>query len=117
MYRGNFKLWSAFILVILLAIGCASVNYIGKYSDQTTSVDVYYSMEEIEKEYIVLGHAIGSGILGASNEKIQNKLIEEAKLKGADAIVITGIGITHVPFGEGSSTEENQINASFIEYK
>ena len=117
MCRSTIKLRSAFILVILFAMGCASVNYVGKYSDTTTNVDVYFSKEEVEKEYTVLGHAIGSGILGASNDKIQKKLIEEAKLKGADAILITGLGKTHVPVGESSSTEETQINASFLKYK
>ena len=56
-----------------MAIGCASVNYVGNYSDPTTSVDVYYSKEEIEKEFKVLGHAMGSGEFGASDEKIQKK--------------------------------------------
>ena len=117
MCRSDLKLSSVFILVTLLAIACASVNYVGKSFDPTTSVDVYFSKEEIKKEYTVIGHAISSGTWGASNDKIKNKLLEEAKLKGADAILITGLGKTHVPVGESSSTEETQINASFLKYK
>jgi len=115
MCRSNFKLSSAFILVTLLAIGCASVNYVGKSFDPTTSVDVYFSKEEIKMEYTVLGHAIGSGTI-VSNDKIQEKLIEEAKRKGADAILITGLGKSNVTFGT-SSTAEKQIKASFLKYK
>ena len=115
MCRGNFKLSSVLILLILLAIGCASVNYVGRSFDPTTSVDVYYSKEEIKKEFTVLGHAIGSGSI-VSNESIKNKLIEEAKSKGADAILITGIGKSIAPAGD-ASFDENQINASFIKYK
>ena len=77
---------------------------------------MYFSKEEIKKEYTIIGHAIGSGAL-ASNEKIQKKLIEEAKLKGADAIIITGLGKAQLPIGEDSSIDETQINASFIKYK
>lgn len=115
MCRSSFRLSTAFILVTLLAIGCASVNYVGKSFDPTTNVDVYFSKEEIEKDYTVLGHAIGSGRL-VSNDKIQEKLIEEAKRKGADAVLITGIGRSNVPVGD-SSIEENQIDASFLKYK
>ena len=50
MGKSHFKLSSAFILVTLLAIGCASVNYVGNSFDPTTSVDVYFSKEEIKKE-------------------------------------------------------------------
>ncbi|MCH7497681.1 MAG: hypothetical protein IH880_01035 [Candidatus Marinimicrobia bacterium] len=115
MCASNFKLSRAFILVTLLAIGCVSVNYVGKSFDLTTSVDVYFSKEEIKKEYTVIGHAIASGQI-VTNDKIQEKLIEEAKLKGADAILITGIGKSNVPLGDGS-IDESQINASFLKYK
>ena len=117
MCRTNFELSRVFILVTLLAIGCTSVNYVGRSFDPTTSVDMYFSKEEIEKEYTVIGHAIGSGTFGASNEKIQKKLVEEARSRGADAILITGLGKSHVPVGKEGSTEENQIKASFLKYK
>jgi hypothetical protein len=109
---------SVFILVTLLTllvIGCAGVNYIGKSFDPTTTVDVYFSKEEIEKEYTVMGHALGSS-RWVSNDEIQEKLIEEAKRKGADAILVTGIGKSNVPLGDISDAE-NQINASFLKYK
>ena len=118
MIRNDFKLRSVFIILILLTvIGCtANVNYVGKKFEPTTSVDVYYSEDEIEKEYTVMGHAIGSGGNFISNDKIQEKLISEAKSKGADAILITGLGKSNIPMGEGSESEK-QINASFLKYK
>ncbi len=107
---------SVFMLVILLVFGCATVNYVGNSFDPTTSIDTYFSEDEIMKEYTVIGHAIGSGV-AISNDKIQAKLIETAKLKGADAILITGLGKSNVAMGSGSSATENQINASFLKYK
>jgi hypothetical protein len=104
------------ILAAVFAMGCASVNYIGNSFDPTTTVDVYFSEDEIKKEYTVMGHALGTGSL-VSIDKIRIKLIEEAKGKGADAILITGLGKSHVPVGDDTSMEEDQINASFLKYK
>ncbi len=116
MSRREFKLGGVFMLVTLLAFGCATVNYVGESFDPTTNVDVYYSEDEIKNEYTIIGHAIGSTSF-VSNDKIVAKLIEEAKSKGADAILITGVGKSNIPTGEYSSMAENQINASFVKYK
>ena len=76
MCRGNFQLSSAFILVALFAVGCAGVNYVGNSFDPTTTVDVYFSKEEIETDYTVMGHALGTGTW-VSNDKIQKKLQQD----------------------------------------
>jgi hypothetical protein len=117
MFKRNFILSSLCILVTLLAIGCASVDYVGKSFDPSTSVDMYFSEKDIEKDYTVIGHAIGMGGFGASTDKIQEKLIEEAKRKGADAVLITGLGNDRFSVGESESAAEKHINASFIKYK
>ncbi len=116
MYGCHFKLLGYIILVTLMAAGCASVNYVGKSFDPTTSVAVYFDESEIDREYVVMGQAIGSGVW-RSYDTVQEKLIEEAKRKGADAILVTGIGRSHVPIGESGQANENQINAAFIKYK
>jgi len=63
-----------------------------------------------------MGHAVASSSTMTSNDKVQNKLIEEAKSKGADAILITGVGKSSSSTGY-VYTEENQLNVSFIKYK
>ena len=100
-------------LLTLLVIGCASVNYLGKSYDPTTTVDVYFSKEEIEREYTVMGHAIGSSGW-ISLIELQKRLMEEAKRKGADAVLITGLGKDS---GSDFDIDEDQINASFLKYK
>ena len=72
MCRANFQLSSAFILVALFAVGCADVNYVGNSFNSTTTVDVYFSKEEIETDYTVMGHALDTGTW-VSNDKIQKK--------------------------------------------
>jgi hypothetical protein len=116
MLRSNFILSGVLILAALFAVGCAGVSYVGNSFDPTTTVDVYFSENEIEKEYTVMGHALGTG-QWVSIDKIQTKLIEEAKGKGADAILIRGLGKSHVPIGDDTSIDEDQINASFLKYK
>ena len=117
MSKGKFGLGSVFILVTYFVFGCASVDYVGKSFNPTTSIDTYFSEDEKEREYTIIGYAIGSGVW-VSSEKIQAKLIKEAKIRGADAVLITGIGRESVDIlGEGSSESESQINASFLKYK
>ena len=118
MFKNNFNSNILLILIIFFAIiGCtASVNYVGEEYEPTTSVDVYFSEDEIEKEYTIMGHAIGSGGDLISNEDIQNKLVEVAKSKGADAIVITGLGKSNIPVGEWGESEK-QIKTLFLKYK
>ena len=105
---------SLIVFLGLLAIGCAHVNYVGKSFQSTINVDLYFSKEDIEQEYTVMGHAIGDGT--SDNNEIQTALIEEAKAKGADAVLITGID-NNRRFSEETIVHENEITASFLKYK
>ena len=118
MSRRKSELGSVFILVAFLVLGCASVNYVGRSFDPTTSIDMYFSEDEIEKDYTVIGHAIGSSTWGSrDSDTIHAELIKSAKLRGADAILITGIGKTEILVSMGIAVAESQINASFLKYK
>ena len=103
-------------LILLIVLGCAHVNYVGKSYSPTNEIEIYYSEKEIQQDYHVIGHAIGSGTLFVSNEKIQKKLIEEAMKKGADALLITEIDKDNISTGDGS-IDEKQIKASFIKFQ
>jgi hypothetical protein len=110
----NLILTIALILLSSWFQACVHVNYVGKSFEPTTEVDIYFSTEEIEREYVVIGHAVGAGGSFVSNDEIGGKLIETAKSKGADAILITGIG--RDSGGDDGSTE-TQIQATFLKYK
>ncbi len=116
MIRKELKLSCVFTIVLLVALGCTSVNYIGNSFDPTTDIKIYYSKAEIQREYTVIGHALGLG-LGASCDLVQAKLLKEAKLKGADAVLITMPGKSQVLITAGFSLQENRIYTSFLKYK
>ena len=100
----------------IFAFHCAQVNYVGKTFSPTSDVDVYYSEDEVEKEYSTIGHAVGSGGFIVSNEKIQEEIIAKARAVGADAVIITGVEKSKVVVDD-STEEERHIKASFIKYK
>ena len=108
MNINSLKFTGLLVSVALLAISCANVNYVGKSFEPTIKVDLYFSKEDIEKEYTVMGHATGSGTYDSN--AIQKALIEEAKERGADAVLITGID-------NQDSGPENEVTASFLKYK
>ncbi len=109
---------SSFLLFGLLIIisSCAEVNYVGQSYQPTEEVEIFFDEKLIEREYTIIGHAIGSGAWGVSNSKIQDKLIQTARKKGAHAIIITGLGKDTISTGEHTTTDETQINAQFIRY-
>ena len=88
--------------------------YVGKSFEPTTNVDLYFSKEDIQKEYTVMGHAIGSGT--SDSNDIQKALIEEAKEKGADAVLITEIG-NPLLFSSEDSDPKSEVKASFLKCK
>ncbi len=104
------------VFIALLMTGCANVNYVGHEYGPTQEVDIYYSETAIEKEYELIGHGLGTGFW-VKNKKIENKLIEEAREKGADAILYTGLGKSNVIIGNGWSADEKQMNVTFLKYK
>ena len=115
----NKNLTNSIFLFLFLSffLACARVHYVGKTYSPSQHVDIFYSEKEITRDYTVIGHAIGSGeTFFVSHEKIQEKLIQSAQARGADAIIISGLGRSHIPVEDGS-IDEKQINASYIKYK
>ncbi len=101
---------------LMILVSCASVNYVGKTLEETQKIEVFYSADEIGVDYNVIGHALGLGLF-VNPQKIQKKLVTEARAKGADAILISGIGKGEVIITTGMAAAENQLHSSFLKYK
>ncbi len=73
MYSKIFICSGCFILIFsLFFLACASVDYMGKTYPPTTKIDIYYSKEDIKKEYEVMGKALCKGSF-ASSETMEKK--------------------------------------------
>lgn len=110
---------SAFLLLLTFIIGCApKAEYLGKTYSPTTNVDFFMNASEIKKNYEVMGEMTVKGMLGSRNaEDMQAKLIEEAKLKGADAILVEEFQevVTGTTSTTTGSIKDNKKGTSYTE--
>jgi len=91
-------------------VSCATINYVGKTYSPSKNVDVYYSKDDVKNEHIIMGHAVASGSLLDSAHDVKIKLIQEARIRGADGILIAG-------FRKQKKKDLNQIEAKLLKYK
>ena len=98
------KTMTLLMAAVLCLAGCATVDYIGREYPPTTHVDIFFSLDDVEQEYEVMGHIVATGNELVSAEKIQEKMLETAREKGADAIVI--LGFERYTSGESSRYRE-----------
>jgi hypothetical protein len=85
------KTRSVYFFVLLIAIvffGCAKSNYIGKTYAPTSNVDLYMDVTGINRQYEVMGNISLDGDNLVSSDKLQARMMEEAKKKGADAVLV-----------------------------
>ncbi len=132
---------SLIALAVLLTVSCTKIDYIGKSYAPTANVDIYFSLDDVKGSYEVMGHLTATAGSFTSSEKMQEKIIEKAREKGADAVVILGLDVyikdggsswsetsettetttgvkTTTSGSQSSNTEEmKEITARFIKYK
>ncbi len=94
---------------------CSHFNYVGKSYSPTKDVAVYFSEKEIQKEYTIIGHAVSAGQIFVSVDDLKKRLVNEAKAKGADAILIKDLDRDAEYDGRGFDAEK-QIKASFLKF-
>ncbi len=76
---------------LLLAAGCTKIDYVGKQFAPTTDVAVFFSLDDVKREYEVMGHLTATADDMVSAEKMQEDILKKAREKGADAVVILGL--------------------------
>ena len=95
---------SLIALAVLLTVSCTKIDYVGKSYAPTTNIDIYFSLDDVKGSYEVMGHLTATAGEFTSSEKMQEKIIEKAREKGADAVVI--LGLDHYIKDGGSSWSE-----------
>ena len=82
-----------FILIVLaFFVSSCSIapQYSGTKYKRTDHVDVYYSFNEVKKDYTVIGHLTSHKY---SDKITQRNLVNWAERVGADAIILTGLDL------------------------
>lgn len=114
------------IVAITFLISCTTTQYMGASYPATEKVDVYFSPSDVKKEYTVMGKIDGKDLIMADFEKIEEDIVKEAKKKGADGVIISGMGNevigtskTKISSATTSTTNttERVVHADFIKYK
>jgi hypothetical protein len=93
-----------FLAVFVLIAGCTTTDYLGKTYPPTQHVDVFFSPQDVKRAYEVMGGIRAEGDDIVSYESMQQKLVQEAMQKGADAILIEKLDMTET----GYTTVENK---------
>ncbi|TDO19052.1 hypothetical protein [Pedobacter duraquae] len=119
---------------LLFLSSCATrVNYIGRTYNPTTDVELFFNTNDVPKKFEVIGKIQGENYGFRNFERLQTKIVEEAKKHGADAIIISGMGDQFLGSEKKTTTETKgttttstttradatvpTITADFIKYK
>lgn len=70
---------------------CVNTDYVGESYAPTTSVDVFYSMDDVNRPHTVMGKIKASAMDGWDSEGMVLELKNQAMAKGADALVIEDV--------------------------
>ena len=105
---------TAFILFCLVLLSCSgpTIHYLGESYGPSASVEVYYDAKEVKKEYKVMGRMTNDKFMEYDIELIKKKMIEKAKLVGADAVIFYDLSAEEIErVGDGIS-----VKAQLIKY-
>jgi hypothetical protein len=79
------------LIMIVFVAGCTKIDYVGEEYPPTAQVDLFFTMDDVERDYKIMGHVVASADDLVSAGKMQEKIMEKARQKGADAVVILGL--------------------------
>ncbi|MBS1557764.1 MAG: hypothetical protein JST69_03470 [Bacteroidetes bacterium] len=82
------------LLVLTLASCGPRIIYYGRNYTPTANVDIFFRENDIPDEHEVMGKLVYEVTAKKRSEKVQKKLMNEGKRKGADAIIFDDIELT-----------------------
>lgn len=92
------------VALLFTLVACTKIDYVGRSYAPTTHVDIFFTLEDVKRDHEVMGHMVASAGDAVSAEKMQKKIMEKAREKGADAVVI--LGLERYQSGEKTSFSE-----------
>ena len=105
---------AAVVLGAALWAGCVSVDYVGKSYPPTASVELFMTPDDVKRPYEVIGEAraqVDALPFTSPAEQLQQKLLQEAQSRGANAVILGSIttrqvGSTSTTTGQATSKKK-----------
>ncbi len=111
--------WYQFIALagLFFFVSCypSTIHYLGETFEKKSNVDTYYDEKDIRREYKTIGLLVSNEIDDYESrlvQQVQNEMIEEAKNRGADAIVFSDFRLVE----EEGTCDDVKITAKLIHY-
>jgi len=110
------KLYFTLLTVLLFSSCGVSVNYLGNSFDKTSHVDVFVDPSAIKKTYTVIGKGYEHyGVYSRFNiERLQEKTIQKAKEKGADAVLFQDYHVLHPGAAISTTTKVDTVSNGVV---
>jgi hypothetical protein len=88
------------VLIVLLTSCSDRIIYYGRAYPATSNVDLYFRESDVPEAHEIMGKATLEVSAKKNSDKVQAKLLERARKKGADALIFDDISLTNT----GSTT-------------
>ena len=105
------------LLFSLSFLSCATkISYLGNVSAPTQNIDVFVERSAIKKSITIVGKGyVEQGLYTRTSlNKIQDKAIDKAKSKGADAILFEEYYVRHEGTSISSTTTTDSVGKSLV---
>lgn len=118
----------ATLSLALLLVGCVSNDYTGKTYAPTDNVEIFYAETDVGRDYEVMGTDRATASDSMSSQDIVAKMVDEAKKRGADGIIVDNVDTRSIGSSSSSYGDDNRstvtndmrekvITARFIKYR
>ncbi len=116
MKTAHRNLLNTFLAIMAISLSSCSiprVHYVGDTFSPRDQIDTFYDKADIETEYKTIGHLVSIEFRGSLMlQNIQDEMTQEAKQRGADAIVFDAFEIS----GDQGACDDLRLKAQLIRY-
>jgi hypothetical protein len=107
-------------LLLFLAAGCGTmrVEYVGETFPATETMDIFFDQKDISRPYKNVGEVVGTMPENSRHKtkQLQDKMVAEAKLNGADAILFGSVRAVTTAWSGGSNYYELVLKGTLLKY-
>ncbi|MFP4058118.1 MAG: hypothetical protein ACLF0G_14720 [Candidatus Brocadiia bacterium] len=95
------------LLAALALVGCGpTVDYIGQSYPPNPHVAVFMEAKDVPRPYAIMGTCTVTAGEGMRAGKMQDAMMEEARMRGADAVLLQGLDV--VTTGQSTTWREDE---------